>query len=58
MFGLAQSQKIGDITFYRNLLGLVWFFDNGLWREVVLSQLFCSQGYLLFLNLNKHNGKT
>ena len=31
IFGLAQSQKIGDITFYRNLLGLVWFLitDSG-----------------------------
>ena len=26
-----------DITFYWNMLNLVWFFDNGLWREVVVS---------------------
>ena len=32
IFGLAQTQKMDDITFCRN--NLVWF---GLWREVVVS---------------------
>ena len=26
-----------DITFYWNMLNLVWFFDNGLWREILVS---------------------
>ena len=26
-----------DITFWRNMLNLVWFFDDGLWGEVVVS---------------------
>ena len=37
IFDLIPSQKMDDIAFCRNMLNLVWFFDNGLWREVVVS---------------------
>ena len=34
MFGLAQSQKMDGRSSCRNLLDLVWFSDNGPWKEV------------------------
>ena len=34
MFGLAQSQKMDGKSSCRNLLDLVWFSDNGPWKEV------------------------
>ena len=34
MFGLAQPQKMEGKGFCINLLDLVWFLVNGLWREV------------------------
>ena len=38
MFWTSEPGPImDDITFYRNMLILVWFFDNRLWREVVVS---------------------
>ena len=38
MFWTSEPGPImDDITFYRNMLNLVWFFDNRLWREVVVS---------------------
>ena len=38
MFWTSELGPImDDITFYRNMLNLVCFFDNRLWREVVVS---------------------
>ena len=47
IYGLAQTQKMADITFCRNILNLVWFCVNRLWRELVVH--LDSLAYLIFV---------